>query len=422
MKLDLGSKAEQLLADVDAYGIGCIDDSRVELLEALILDCNEAASDVSGETALPDSIYDRLVEILQTASPGNEQLQHLWEGEGDITDYSQILVNHPMQSIRTVKSWEDPLIGDLLDSIEPTESLFLAYKVNGHGVRVVYQEGELVLATSRARASAGRDLTRQMINVLGQRNPALEGYGMVEIRGELALRFDNLPAARKFNPALKSAFSAVSSLVKPSSSAEENELLDFLAYRILFESGTEYDSKEEEYDFLQSLGLQVPEFGVVTIAEGEDQLTELESALQAFEESYDEFGYFCDGLVVEVNDQNVFRELGTDGAKTNLGNLAFKVGIWKQDMYTGTVSEVIWTRGKSKLSPVALVDVKEGGVLTAQGNRVGRVPLYEPKNILILEAFPGHVINFRYGGEAGVVPCDFAGRTLTEGAAKELVS
>lgn len=98
----------------------------------------------------------------------------------------------------------------------------------------------------------------------------------------------------------------------------------------------------------------------------------------------------------------------------------------------------MWTKGKSKMSPVAIVaespnkicfdddgnisNYDDLGVLTSQGNSVKRVPLYEPKNILILSAYPGEVLHFRYGGEAGVVPCFADGRILKEDAAVDLVN
>ena len=55
------------------------------------------------------------------------------------------------------------------------------------------------------------------------------------------------------------------------------------------------------------------------------------------------------------------------------------------------------------------------GVVSTSGNKVRRIPLYEPNNIVILDAYPGSVINFRYGGEAGVVPCFEDGTPLTDG-------
>ena len=69
-----------------------------------------------------------------------------------------------------------------------------------------------------------------------------------------------------------------------------------------------------------------------------------------------------------------------------------------------------------------VLNMDELGVLTAQGNKVRNVPLYEPKNIMILDAYPGEPLNFRYGGEAGVVPCFPDGRLLTEDAAKDVLT
>ena len=62
------------------------------------------------------------------------------------------------------------------------------------------------------------------------------------------------------------------------------------------------------------------------------------------------------------------------------------------------------------------------GVLTSQGNKVTNVPLYEPKNLLILDVSIGSPLNFRYGGEAGVVPCFPDGRLLKEDAAKDILT
>ena len=129
--------------------------------------------------------------------------------------------------------------------------------------------------------------------------------------------------------------------------------------------------------------------------------------------------------------------MGIDG-NHRLGNIALKVGIWEQVQYCGFVQKILWTKGKVKLSPVAivadepdmLIEDEDGkmvnwddlGVLTAQGNKVRRVPLYEPKNILILDAYVGNPLWFRYGGEAGVVPCFSDGRLLKEDTVKEILT
>ena len=79
-------------------------------------------------------------------------------------------------------------------------------------------------------------------------------------------------------------------------------------------------------------------------------------------------------------------------------------------MYSAKIVDIKWKRGKNKLSPVAFVEP----TLTMTGNTVQNVPLYNPYNILILNAYPGNTINFRYGGEAGVKPCLPSGENISE--------
>ena len=224
---DLNVKLEGMLSFIDTYGENGFDDSKVEELEQLILDCN---SEMSGTAtnAVADSIYDTLYDMLKTVKPESHILSEIWEEDGEITDYTDLLVKNPMMSIETAKSYDCKALSDFIDRMPDETGYFASYKINGHGIRVVYDNGNLVSATSRARSSAGRDITRHLKIVLGDYNEELAEYGVVELRGELCLPIDKLAKAREFNPAIKSAFSAVASLVRPSSTEEEIQLLDFL--------------------------------------------------------------------------------------------------------------------------------------------------------------------------------------------------
>lgn len=431
------TEAERLLGlPVSEY-----DGDEIDKLEAFIIDCNNAANDFEGTTIVDDAVYDRLREILSKVKPESGLLHELWTAEGDITDNTEILQSNPMMSIQTVKSWEDDEYINFIDRIssvsdEEGTSLLMSYKLNGHGIRVVYRDGELVSATSRARSSAGNDLTRQLVNILGERNEALADMGMVEVRGELVLNQSNLEAARKFNPGIKSLFSGVSSLIRRYSTAEENVLLDFIAYRILDNEGTNFTFKDEEYTRLEGWGFMVPENLPLEIDDVDDLEEAIQTAFESMEDGYEEYGYFCDGVVLEVNSRDEFHSLGTAGIRA-FGNIALKVGTWAQDMYVGFVQYIEFTPGKSKLSPVAIVapephmaefdsqgnvtNFEKLGVLSAQGNSVRRVPLYEPRNILILEAYEGNPLSFKYGGEAGVVPCNMRGELLKDDALRTLM-
>lgn len=432
---NLNLRLEGMLSFIDTAGENGFDDSKIEELESLILECDSAMTGTA-TNQVADSIYDVLYDMLKRVKPDSHILSEIWEEEGEITDYTELLQKNPMMSIETAKSYDCTALHDFIERMpQDYESYFASYKINGHGIRVVYKDGDLVSATSRARSSAGRDLTSHMKVILGDHKEELEEYGLVELRGELCLKVDRLETARSYNPAIKSAFSAVASLIRPSSTEEEVSLLDFLCYGFICD-GFNFETREEEFQEIMRCGFNTPMFLLIEECTQEDLLMTIKDCVAGFEENYEEFGYFCDGVVFECNDRSLFYELGVEG-NHNLGNIALKVGIWEQVMYPGYIQKILWTRGKSKLSPVALVAEKpnmliedeegnivnwdELGVLTAQGNKVRRVPLYEPRNILALDAYVGEVINFRYGGEAGVVPCFPDGRLLKEEAARAII-
>ena len=452
---------ELLLADVNTSEE--VTSDNLDKLEVLVSRANEMNLSPT-EQLIPDAIYDHITEIVRKYRPESPVLTNLWEetDEVSLTDSVDLFeetnsgvkgqeddkyfYEYPMMSIQTQKSWSDPGLRRFSETLveKGCPDLFASYKVNGHGIRIVYKDGVMLKARSRARASEGRDLTRQMVNILGESCEGLKGYGLVEIRGEVALPVDRLDQARQFNPDIKSAFTAVSSLIKPASVEEENKLLEFYAYWIKYEGvENELSSKTDEYEKLEELGFITPSY--FTIDDEYTSSTEamrlIKEVFQEAEEGYEEQNLYCDGLVVQINDNRIFESTPIEG-NYRLGNVALKVGIWEQNMYSGIVQTIIWTRGKNKRTPVAIISEHEGeakltdangygtgsvlnmeqlGVLTATGNRVRNVPLYEPRNILILDAYPGNVIHFRYGGEAGVVPCFSDGSLLTEDVSKALL-
>lgn len=427
---------EDFLNFVDLNGLEGFNDSNIEKLEGIIVDCNHA---MGGEKQVVDSIYDTLYAMLKQVKPNSKVLSEIWEEDGDITSYTDLLVKNPMMSIETAKSYTCDEFNNYLNRMTSVGAnvldYFASYKINGHGIRIVYQNGHLVSATSRARASAGRDLTKQMVSKLGGYNENLAGIDMIELRGEVALRLEKLGEARQFNPDIKSAFSAVASLLRPSTTPEEVELLDFLCYGAIMD-GFSFNTRDEEFTWIQTAGYQTPEYMYIDNVNINDLREVIQETVQQFEDNYEEFGFFCDGVVFEVNDRQLFNAMGTEG-NHNLANVALKVGVWAQDMYCGIVNTILWTKGKNKFSPVAIVseefddadisdngtvsNLDEIGILTAQGNKVRRVPLYSPKNIWVLEAYPGQPLNFRYGGEAGVVPCFPDGRLLGEDFVQDII-
>ena len=100
----LNLRIEEMLGYLDTYGTGNFDDERVERLEAILQDCNKNMNNLYVEP-VPDSIYDYLYETLKKVKPSSGIFAEIWDEEGDITDYTDLLVKNPMMSIETAKSY-----------------------------------------------------------------------------------------------------------------------------------------------------------------------------------------------------------------------------------------------------------------------------------------------------------------------------
>lgn len=454
IKLEIGD----FLGFVDLNGVEAIQTEQVQELEEYVRRCNEAHNE--GKDLVADAVYDKLMEILRRVSPESELCKYIWEDSTDEvdSDTDSVFIKNPMYSIMTVKSFDCDEIKLFVSRLgDENFDAHVSVKLNGHGIRLIYKDGMFVQARSRARASAGRDLTDQLIPVLQELDllelPDCAGIPILEIRGEWVMPFANMPEARAINPDIKSAFTAVSAIGKGSGTPEEWGLLHFVAYEFLAE-GITFDTKTAEYSYLEELGFEIPLYWEIPDLNKATLIEELKTIVADCEEQVKPnadgtggYDYYTDGLVFSINDIRSFKELGDDGSHYKFGNMALKVGYWKQDMYMGIVQTIAWMPGKSGLSPVAIIaeeadlieftdnefhayvtDLKEIanmnalGVITAGGNKVRRVPLYDSANLVHLNAYYGEPIYFRYGGEAGVVPCFEDGTPLLEGKARKVIS
>lgn len=415
MSLELIEDVLNQTIDIDAIA----DRQEVaERLEYVLELCNKAANE--GNELVPDAIYDTLRDRLRQLSPDSYLLHQVWSDDSEETldeDLDRLLLHYPMLSIQTVKDYSDDILMRFLKVYKEgyTNLRFVfSMKLNGFGIRVITDRGEIVKATTRGRNTQGRDITRQLRVILGSKIEGLASYGLVEIRGELLLPFHNLDRARTFNPNIKTAFTGVSSMVRESATDSEVALLDFVAYNI-YSDDLHFNYLSDKLEFLEELGFITPKWitGSCTPSSILQDIKDAESYLAMVCE--DGYPYFTDGFIVDVDHIETAATFGIE-EQYKLSNLAMKVGYWEQNAYSGTVRGIAWEEGKSQITPVALVEGDEAGkgVLTAFGNRVSRVPLYTPYNIMLIEAYVGNTIYFKYGGEAGVVPTTREGKLLKD--------
>lgn len=390
----------------------------IDKVEEFISACNE--SERSGEELVPDSIYDTCIEILRDINPNSKLLTRTWSDVSDKVEVSDDLDKYlgiqPMYSIQTIKHIDDVYVEKFKENLrknttEGKAKCHISFKENGHGIRIVYKKGKLVRATSRGRSTSERkDLTEVLKAILGETNEGLSSFEDIEIRGELLLSFKNFNIAKeKFNPDIKSPFTGVSSMCRASASIAEWKLLTFVAYQAMTDSYI-FASREEQYQLLEKCGFIVPTYFITEVS-ADTLEDDIKRVLDEMEKKVETYAFYTDGVVLEINDKQLFDKFGVE-SRVCLGNLALKMQYWEQNMYEGVVEKIEWRAGKSKLTPVAIL--ADGGTLTGTGSTVKNVPLYAPCYVLMMKAYPGNTIHFRFGGEAGVVPCLPNGKILTD--------
>jgi len=188
----------------DLNGVEAIKSEQVQQLEEYISQANEARR--AGNELIPDAIWDRLMEILRQVNPESELCKYIWEDTVDeMDDTDDIVRSNPMFSIQTVKSWDCDEFKNFVKRL-PDDVTFdghLSIKLNGHGIRLKYRNGQFFNARSRARSSAGRDITKQLQCVLENAGidiiSDLADFELCEVRGEWLLPFENLEVARSYN-------------------------------------------------------------------------------------------------------------------------------------------------------------------------------------------------------------------------------
>jgi len=402
---NLGISQDQLEGTVDEI---------VETLTDKVRDYN--ISYEKGEEEVSNTLYDRLRGILKKLKPDADVLNEVYAMDyGEIDkDKDKYLTKIPMKSIETIKEMRDldrfrKELQDLVKQkgIREIECVS-SFKLNGHAGRAAIHDGKVVSASTKGRYKRGRDTTNHLSVILSDKNlTKLSSLGLVELRGEIVLNKHALSKARKFNPDIKSVFSAVSSLIRPYATEDEIKLLNFVAYDIYGDNVHQFNTLEEKFEYLESLGFEVPLYATATIAPFGSFEDDIEEILDVLGEHKETYQYDTDGIVTSINDVGIFNSLGSD-TTINRGNVALKMGKWQQEVYSSIIEKIEFCQGKSKITPKAVVRP----VVVENGNTVRNVPLYNLAALELLEAYEGETIHFKYGGEAGVIPCDADGNVI----------
>ena len=159
---------------------------------------------------------------------------------------------------------------------------------------------------------------------------------------------------------------------------------------------------------LNKLGFKIPPYMMRASINPASFYSEIKAIIDKFSSKKSSFEYDTDGVVVSIDDNNEFYNLGLDG-NTFLGNFALKVGAeYGTKVYQSTITDIEWVHGKTYITPKAIIEPTR----TANGAVVSVVPLYNIGMMEKLRLIPDEKIYFTFGGETGVSLCDSLGNKV----------
>lgn len=289
-----------------------------------------------------------------------------------ITHVSPMLSMEDVFSFAELADWETRLLK--IREGKPVD-YYAMLKIDGLAVSLVYENGVLMTGATRGDGKVGEDVTNNIKTIesipLSLRVPeeaelqALKKAfdlseevidqvrsrsGRIEIRGEVYMpkkAFEKMNKERAkrgeetfANPRNVSA----GSIRQLDPAVAASRPLDYLAWRLESDLG----------EVSQTAGVEILKlFGFKTsLGEHCNSLTEIKAFFDSIQKRREKLAFWIDGVVVRVNDNIAYRQLGVVG-KTPRGLVAWK---FPAEEATTTVESIDWFVGRTgALTPVANV-------------------------------------------------------------------
>lgn len=291
---------------------------------------------------------------------------------------------------------------------------FTELKIDGFAISLIYEKGIFKVGSTRGDGKIGEDVTQnlktiesiplkleihkqylyQKLNkkILKNLEKILKD-GKIEVRGEVYMTkraFDevNKEQKRKGLPTYSNPRNLAAGSVRqldPKITASRK--LDFLAYDLITNLGQTFHS--EEHEICHILGFKTDKFARIC-----KNLNEVIDFWREAQKKREELAHLIDGVVVNINNNNLFEKLGVVG-KAPRGAIAFK---FPPKESTTIVKDIIVQVGRTGvLTPVAVLKpVKVGGVI------ITRATLHNEDEIKRLELKIGDTVIVQRAGD--VIP------------------
>ncbi|MCK9234200.1 MAG: NAD-dependent DNA ligase LigA [Acholeplasmataceae bacterium] len=264
-------------------------------------------------------------------------------------------------------------------------------KIDGLAINLIYQEGILVTASTRGDGFVGEDVTENVKTInsipLSLREPL-----SIEVRGEAFMPYAvfnrlNEKRIKGGEEAFKNPRNAAAGAIRQlDSKIAAERKLDFFAYTLVNAEQFGLKTQKEVLEFLKQLGIKINPHTKV-----KNSLVEVQKEITSFEALKKELPYDIDGVVIKVNELDLYQEIGYT-AKFPKWAIAYKFA--PEEVET-KLNDITFQVGRTGIiTPVAELDK-----VLISGSVVRRATLHNEDYILGKDIEIGDFVIIRKAGE-----------------------
>lgn len=316
------------------------------------------ASYYAGTPEISDAAYDALEDELRGLAPAHPVLARVGSG-ALVTEWEKARHEIPMGSLNKVtneeelRAWLARCDELLAKEGQPSigGDLFVAEKLDGISIEVVYRDGKLADAITRGDGVVGERITSNVRRMKGV--PArISDRRSMSVRGEIILRLGDM---KRHFPAEHTSPRNTAAGTSKRFDGQGAEHLTVLFYDVA--DHLDIPTEQEKFAWLRGLGFATPRTAHGSVDDVLALYRRYEKELRA------ELDYEIDGLVVYANSLGAQTRLGELNRRPR-GATAFK---FSSPAKVSKVLAVRWDTGPSgRVTPVAIVEPVELAGATVQ--------------------------------------------------------
>lgn len=302
---------------------------------------------------ISDAEFDRLVDAIEQTerehpewtlpdSPTQQVGSDLGgNGRRTISHRTPMLSCQKAQDIAKVTAW----LQKLTKRLGYTPEVMLSWKADGISCSLVYQDGQLIEASTRGDGPTGQDLMAH-VRMMQTVQQHISGPGRIEVRGEIVCPKASLQGLTDRNgKQYADCRSAASSLCNQETPSKDVSRLEFWAWDCI--------SDDERMKWQDYTGYTLQELGFKTCYSETDNGNHLETMLRLKGELRAKCPIPIDGVVIRINSNAVFQAQGFTDHHPK-GSIAYK---FPPKTTTTTVRRIEITVGATgRRTPVAWFD------------------------------------------------------------------